>query len=613
MIGPTPKADLFIPLVLSREQLESTGEFNFAAIGRLKTGVSQTQAVAELDAILRRLPDEISLYPQLRTAVMPLRDMVVRSARRGLWTLFAAVFIVLLIICVDLANLILTRSISKAHETAIRSALGASRGRLVRETLTETVVLGLLGGMLGLLLTRWILRVLLASVPSDLPRQHDIHLNVAVLMFTLTISVLVGLFAGLLPAWKTATTDPRDALTVTRGGSGDSRARLRSREVLVGGETALSVMLLVAGGLLLASFSRLQQVPKGFRVQHILSVSLDLPPAEYGRSQQRSEFWHTAVSTASTLPSVNSAALIDVNPLGGTYNYDSMTLPGDTRPAAEQPWANYRRVSPSFFKVLGIPLLRGRDFSWADEGSGDVIISEATAKAVWPGRDPIGQRFGEGVSIGFQVVGVVSDTRSISLVEAPGLIVYQLYDGSEDTGLHAELLIRTELPATAVAPELRQAIWKIDPTIPVPNIKTMREIVSASLATQRFEALLTSIFAGVALLLACLGIYGVASYSVTRRIHEIGVRMALGATVLDVYRLILTQSLRPVVLGLVIGVAGSLSLGRFMSSFLFDVRPSDPVVIGIVIVVLLITATAACSVPAHRAGRLAPSEAIRVE
>ncbi|HEX5483827.1 MAG TPA: ABC transporter permease [Terriglobia bacterium] len=608
--GDGPKADLFVPLVFEKEDLAADAGFRLATIARMKPGVSQAQATAELNVILSRQFRQVPLKLRPRTVMMPLRDMIVRSSKRGLWLLFAAVLSVLLIICVNLANLALTRATAREHEAAVRSALGAGRGRLLRQSLTEMVLLGLVGGALGLLLAHWALRGLLAIAPSGLPRLNNVRLDSAVVGFILVVSVLAGLLAGLLPAWRMAQANPQDALRSGGMRAGETRARLRVRDVLVGAGTAFTTMLLIAAGLLIASFAKLENVPKGFAVDHILTVNLQLPSAQYTKGQQRKEFWRRVLAATSTLPGVESSAVTNWMVLAGEMNDDPVNLPGDTRPQAERRFASYRRVSPAYFKALGIPLLRGRGLTWTDVGTPAVVISEATAKAVWPGVDPIGQRFDVDPSFrGFQVVGVVGDTRSVTLTNAPTPMVYQPYHGD----LTGSLILRTRLRSTAVAPELRRAIWKVDSSVAVPRIRSMGQIVSASLAPRRFETLLTSLFGGAALLLACLGIYGVVSYSVLRRTHEIGIRMALGAQKRDVLRLVVGQGMMPVLLGLGAGIIGALALMRLVSSLLYGVKPTDLVTFVVVALVLASTALLACYVPARRAAKVDPMEALRYE
>jgi putative ABC transport system permease protein len=459
-------------------------------------------------------------------------------------------------------------------------------------------------------LAHWALWGLLAVAPVSLPRLHNVRLDGAVLGFTLAIAVLAGVLAGLLPAWRAAQTNPQDALQAGAR-SADSRVRLRAREFLVGLETALSAMLLVAAGLLVASFAKLVRVPEGFEVEHILTVNLQLPEGQYTQPEQRSDFWRRVLASTSGLPGVESAAVTNLLPLRGEWNNNPVNLPGDTRPAAERPFARYRRVSPAYFKTFGIPLLNGRELTWTDAGTPAVVISEATAKAVWPGFNPIGQRFDVDPSSGFpgyQVVGVVGDTR-VSLFKAPAPMVYLLYE----SGLTGSLILRTRLPATAVAPELHRAIWKIDPTVAIPSISSMGQIVSESLAPQRFETLLTSLFAAAALLLACLGIYGVVSYSVVRRTREIGIRMALGAQKADMLLRVIGQGMTPALLGLGAGIIGALGFTRLLSSLLFGVKPTDLLTFIVVSLVLTGVAALASYIPARRAMKVDPIVALRYE
>lgn len=610
--GNGPKADLFVPLVFEKEDLATDAGFGLATIARIKPGISRAQAAAELNVILSRQFRRVPLKLRPRTLMMPLRDMIVRSSTRGLWLLFAAVLSVLLIICVNLANLALTRATAREHEAAVRSALGAGRGRLLRQSLTEMVLLGLVGGGLGLLLAHGALRGLLAIAPSGLPRLSNVRLDSAVVGFTLVVSVLAGLLVGLLPAWRMAQTNPQDALRSGSIRSGDTRARLRVRDVLVGTGTAFTTLLLIAAGLLITSFAKLEKVPKGFAVDHILTVNLQLPSAQYTKGQQRKEFWRRVLAATSALPGVESSAVTNWMVLAGEMNDDPVNLPGDTRPEGERPFASYRRVSPAYFKVLGIPLLRGRRLTWTDVGTPAVVISEATAKTFWPSVDPIGQRFDVDPSSrfsGFQVVGVVGDTRSVTLFKAPTPMIYQPYHGD----LTGSLVLRTRLRATAVAPELHRAIWKINSSVAIPRIRSMGQIVSASLAPRRFETLLISLFGAAALLLACLGIYGVVSYSVVCRIHEIGIRMALGAKKDDVLRLVVGQGMMPALLGLGAGIIGALGLTRLVSSLLYGVKPTDLVTFVVVALVLAGTALLACYVPARRAAKVDPLVALRHE
>src|SRR5579884_356855 len=610
--GPTAKPALFVPEVFEKWELAPDAGFRFGCIARLRPGVSQAEATAELNVILRRRLASQTFMPNPSTVMIPLRDMIVRSSKQGLWLLLAAVLAVLLIICVNLANLVLTRATAREHEGAIRLALGAGRGRLLRQSLAETLLLVLLGGALGLMLAHWALSTLLVLAPASLPRLHNVRLNGSVLAFTLAISLLAGVLAGLLPAWQTAQANPQDALHSASARTGESRGRLRAREFLVGLETALSAMLLIAAGLLLTSFAKLESVPKGFAVDHILTVNLQLPTSRYTQREQQSEFWRKVLAGTSALPAVESSAVTTWLPLGGEMNDDPVNLPGDTRPVAERPFASYCRVSPAYFKLLGIPLLKGRELTWADAGTGAVVISAATAKTVWPGIDPIGQRFNVDPSSGFggfQVVGVVGGTRSGRLSKTPTPMVYQLYEG----GLTGSLILRTSLPAPAAAGELHRAIWEADPNVAIPDIRSMGQIVSESLGPQRFGTLLTSLFAAAALLLACIGIYGVVSYSVVRRTHEIGIRMALGAQRADVLRRVMGQGMKPALLDLGARMVGALGLTRLLSSLLYGVKPTDPTTFVAVSLILIAVGLLASYIPARRATKVDPIIALRYE
>ncbi len=609
--GSIAEPELFVPEVFGKFGLAKEG-FGLGTIARLKPGVTPGQATAELNVILSRLFRSAPAGFHPTTVMMPLRDMIVRSSKRGLWLLFAAVLAVLLIICVNLAGLMLTRSTAREHEAAIRSALGAGRGRLLRQALVETLLLGVSGGALGLLLAYWALWAFLALAPPGLPRINNVRLDAAVLVFTLAVSVLAGLLAGLLPAWRIARVQPQDALHSSSQRGGESRGRSRLRELLVGLETALSVMLLIAAGLLIASFAKLERAPTGFAVDHVLTVNLQLPAAQYTQAPQRSEFWRRLLAATSSLPGVRTSAVTSWLPLGGEEDDDPVNLPGGTRRAADRPLASYRRVSPSFFRTLGIPLLRGRELTWADAGTPAAVISEAAARTIWPGINPLGQRFDVDPSShfpGYQVVGVVADTRSVTLSQAPAPMIYSLYDGS----LTGSLILRTRLRAAAVLLELQRALWKIDPSVAIPHIRSMGGIVSASLATRRFETLLTALFAASALLLACLGIYGVVSFSVVRRTHEIGIRMALGAQKVEILRRTIGQGMMPALLGIAAGIAGALAFTRLLSSLLYGVTPTDPLTFVLVSLILAGVALLACYIPARRAAKVDPTVALRYE
>lgn len=606
-----PGAQIFIPKVFNKDELTDGGEFNYAVIARLKPGVTPAAALAELNLIQAGINRRFPEMGDVQVVGEPLRDMMVGAAERGLWLLLAAVLALLLIVCVNLANLLLARATSRRRETAIRGALGARPGQLLRQALTETVVLALIGGAIGLVLARAALALLLRAAPPDLPRLDNVRLDGMVLWFTCAVSVAAGLLAGALPAWRMAQGRPQEALRSSGARAGEAAAGRRAREALVGFETALTAGLLIVAGLLLASFTRLMNVPKGFSTARLLTASLVLPTTRYTQAAQREEFWRRALAAAAALPGVSGAAMISNLPLSGNSNVNPITVPGDTRPIPDQPLANTRQISPNYFRLLGIPLLAGRELTDADQGKPVAVISASAAAAAWPGRNALGQVFrrGPGNDPPIRVVGIVANTRGISLLDPPGLMVYQPYTGNTS----ASLLVRTAAPPAALAPELRRAIWQIDAGLPVPAMQSMDGIVAASLAPRRFQMLLVALFAGAALLLACLGIYGVVSYSVVRRTQELGVRVALGARPAHLYALILRQGLTPVAIGLFAGLLGALALGRALASLLFEMSPGDPRTLGAVVIVLGVVALAACWLPARRAVRSDPVTALRIE
>ncbi|MGH9488754.1 MAG: ADOP family duplicated permease [Terriglobales bacterium] len=600
----TQPAALFIPAVFTREDLLPYSGYGYATLARLRSGVSPAAATAELNAILRRrFPKLTGPYATYAT-MTPLRRKIVRTARRGLWMLLVADLAVLLIICVNLANLLLTRASAREREAAVRASLGASRARLLRQALTESLLLSLLGGALGLLLAEWALRGLLALVPPGLPRAANVHLNAPVLGFTFAAAVLAGLAAGVLPGLRFQVSGFR----FQRGGEG--RGGRTTRDLLVGLGTALTTILLIAASLLLTSFNRLAHVPTGFVADHVLTAKLQLSAARYTQAGERRQFWDKLLSAIAALPGVRSVAVTDIPPLSGEQNDDQVNAVGDTRRDTERPWASYRRIRPGFFQTLGIPRLEGRWLAPVDLGTGAAVISQATAQQVWPGLNPIGRRFDvDSHFVGYYVVGVVANTRAKGIVQGMAPVVYTSYLG----GLTGSLLLRTPLPAAAIAPELRRAVAALDPSIAVPPLRSLGEIAAASLAPRRFQALLTSLFAAAALLLACLGIYGVVSWSVLRRRREIGVRMALGARSADVLRLLIAQGMKPVLVGLAAGLVAALALMRVLSSLLYGVQPNDPGDFAAASLILSAVALLACYLPARRAARADPLPALRDE
>ncbi len=609
LIGIGRRPQLFVAQRISNNRLQEDGNFNYAAIARLRKGYNLGQARFELNRIVARLTSP--QIPELQAVVVPLRRLVTAGARRGLWLLQAAVLAVLLIICVNLANLLLARAAAREQEASIRAALGAGRAKLLRLVMVESLLLAVLGGLLGLVLAKLGMHALMSAAPASLPRRHNASLDWAVLAFTFLISLLAGALAGAIPAWRLAQAPPRNALYGSGPRAGASRRRVRAHALLLGAEAALCVALLLIAGLLLDGFARLAHRPTGFAVRGVREVRIDLPPHAYGKAEVRRQFWLNLLAAARRLPGVRSAALINTPPLGGNNNVNPIMVPGDTRPLIEQPLANYRVITPGLFQLLRIPLVAGRRLTDADRGQPVAIVSVSAARAAWPGRDALGQVFRSNPDskLPDRVVGVVANMRGIGLFDPPGLMVYRPFDANYG----GTLLLRSALPAAALAPELRRVVWNLDANLPVQRLRSMRQVMAATLAPRRFQLMLVAIFALAALLLVAFGIYAVVAYATQRRTREIGIRVALGAEPPHIYRLLVLQALRPVLIGMLAGLGIALAAGRWLSSLLFHVRPYDPWVFSVVIVVLAAVALAASSLPTRRALKLNPVSALRAE
>src|SRR5579871_707053 len=606
----TEKPEVFRPIVFDDDEMkELMGRFNYTVIAKMKRGITAERAQAELNVIAVQLVKMAGEKIELRAAVLPMRDAVVGKSRRGLWVLLAAVGSVLLIGCVNLANLLLARSERRAAETAVRAAIGASGGQLVREALAETVSLAAIGGILGVAVASIGLGALLHSAPADIPRLDEVRLDFWVLAFALAITTATGVLFGLAPAWRARHADPQDALRAgarTTGG-GISGARLRGG--LVAAEVGLSVVLLVSAGLLITSFAKLIRADKGFQAATVLAGHVQIPMEKYKEDAQRNAFHERLLDRLRTQPGVAAAALVTALPLTGETWVDMVSLPGDTRPQLERPMVNVRFSSADYFRTMGIPLVAGRTFSDNDRKGNKAVISERVAQALWPGQNAVGRQFASNETAR-EVIGVVRDVLT-EPHKAPVAIVYRPY--WEWAPRQVELVARAKGDPRSIASAMRAAIREADADVPLPELRTMQEVLAESLAQRQFQMLLIAAFAGTALLLAALGIYGVVSYSVTRRRNEMGVRMALGAEAEDLYAMVMRQAMNPVLVGLILGLAGALAAGRVLASFLFEVSPSDPMILAGVAGVLLAVALAACFVPARRAAGANPLTALRYE
>ena len=589
----------------------------FDSIARLKPGVPLTQGTSEIDTIAKRLKQQYGDGEEGDGArLVPLRQDLVGETRPALLILLGAVALVLLIACANVANIVLARGASRQKEMALRVALGASRMRLLGLLLAESILLALSGGLLGILLALWGLAPLRSLVPAAMIGGAPIALDSRVLLFTLAASLGCGVLFGLIPALRL--TDAELSATLQEGGRGNAgggRAR-RMRSALVVTEIALAAVLLIAAGLLLRSFSRLLNVPEGFNPDHVLALQLSLAPAHYSRPGDRVNFVKSTLEGIRSLPGIMSASAVTRLPLTPGNSTRSVEIEGRTAPPGDDASPDYLVVTPDYFQTMGVPLLGGRTFTDRDDATAlpVAIISEATARYFWPGQDAIGKHF-RGVcgddKTWCQVVGVVGDVKQHHLEQASRMAVYTPF--SQDPWAFLAFVVRTKQEPASASSAVESAIHSVDADEAVYNVRSMRDVEATSLSPQRLQIVLIGLFAALALVLACMGIYGVMAYSVAQRTCEIGVRMALGAQTGNVLGMILGEGLRLGVLGASIGLAGSFFAARLLSGMLFGVTPSDPFTFASVAVVLVAVAMVACYIPARRATRVDPLVALRYE
>ena len=610
-----PTTELWVPMAFAEDERQRYGSHYLRAIGRLKAGVSLEQARADLDTISLRLEAE---YPDAdtgwRVVAVPLQSYFVRDIQPALMLLAGAVGLVLVVACANVANLLLARGMGRQKEVAIRAALGARRGRLVRQFLAESMVMALAGGAAGLVFAQWLLRTLLALVPAGLPRAEHIGLDAQVVAFALVLAVVTPLVFGLVPSLQVSRADLRETLS-GGGRAGQAGLRRRTRGALVVTELALAVVLLVGSGLLVRSFLRLSQVDPGFVASGAVIASLALPDGTYPERADAFAFYRDLLERVSALPGVEAAGVTESLPLEGDY-VGGVTIEGAPPVApTERPPTNYYSVSPGYFQAMGMRLIRGRLFTEADGPNAPRvgIINETFAKRLFPGEDPIGKRVQ--VSMGpdawREIVGIVADTKQYGLADDTGNQFYEPY--GQLTFANLILVARSAADPAALTTALREAVHAIDPDVPFNRVRRLDDIVAQSLATERFSALLLGTFAAAALFLAMIGLYGVMGYTVGQRTLEIGIRMAHGARPANVLRLVLWEGLGLTAGGIALGLAAALAAGRLVSSLLFGVTTTDPLAFAIGPAVLVAVAALACAIPAWRATRVDPIVALRAE
>jgi putative ABC transport system permease protein len=614
------ETDLWVPICFNtgRDYRAVAGRY-LRAVARLKPGVTLSQAQAEMSLIASRLEQS---YREFNAGwgvnVISLQEQVVGDVRPALLVLLGAVGFVLLIACANVANLLLARAATRQKELAVRTALGASRGRLIRQLLNESLLLGVIGGAAGLLLAYWAIALLIKFNPGNIPRLEEVGLDGRVLAFTLAVSIVTGLIFGMIPAVQASRPDLNESLKEGGRRSSGGASHRRVRSIFVVSEVALALVLLVGAGLMIRSFIKLQQVDLGYDPENLLTARVLLPISKYGDNPKRATFFKQAVERIQAIPGVQAAGAVSWLPLSGLGSATSFWVDGRPEPPpGEKPTTDVRVITPGYFAAMGIPLIKGRIFDERDtaESPRVLIINETMARQFFPDEDPIGKRLiisWDHPSLPDEIIGVVGDAR---LTSVDGEMRPAIYWPHARQAAYSSMTfaVRADGDPLALTGSLLGEIRSIDAELPVADIRTMGEVVSTSTSRPRFNMLLLALFAAVALVLAAVGIYGVMAYSVNQRTHEIGIRMALGASGTDVMRLIVGQGMLLVLAGVGLGLIGAFFLTGLMSSLLFGVNATDPATFLSISLILAGVAFVACYIPARRATRVDPMVALRYE
>jgi len=608
-------AELWVPMNFDASPDMQMRKAHFIRpVGRLKPGVTIRQAQADMDVIAAQLEKQ---YPDSNTGwsvrLVSLREQLLGGSRLYVFILFGAVGLVLLIACANVANLMLVRAAARQKEIALRTALGASRLRIIRQMITESVLLAIIGGALGVLLARAGVELLVSLSQDNLPRTVSVRVDATVLLFTFLLSLLTGLVFGLAPAFRTLKVNLIESLKEGVRGGGENTLKNRTRSVLVVAESAIAVVLLISAGLLVRSLVALQRVNPGFDSNNVLTARLDIARTKYDTPEKKANFLNDIQTRISNLPGVETVGRTTELPLNGQLNDMPFTVEGRPPVSPDQEFdADWRRVNENYFSALRIPLLRGRNFTAQEVRQSDpvMIVSQQLVDQVFPNEDPLGKRLI--LAIGdkrYEIVGVTGDIRHNSLAGPP---LATMYLPSVDLG-STSLVIRTKADPMSIVGSLRKEVLAVDPEQPLAAVRPMTALVDASVSSQRYNTMLLGLFAVLAVVLAATGIYGVMSYTVAQRTHEIGVRMALGARRVNVLTLVLRQGMLLALIGVVLGLLGAYLATGVMAAFLFGVTARDPITFAVVSASLLAVAFIACLVPALRATKVDPLVALRYE
>ncbi|HKO96755.1 MAG TPA: ABC transporter permease [Pyrinomonadaceae bacterium] len=610
-----PDVELWMPMNNYPGNTGKREDRFLAVIGHLKPGITIQETQAEATTISSQLAQA---YPKENAGrgarVESYRELIVGDVRPMLWLLFAAVGVILLIACANLANLLLARGLARSREIAVRAALGASRWQLIRQLLTETTLIGLIGGVGGLLLAHWGLQALL-NLPQNFISAEEVTIDTRVLLFGLAVSVLTGWLFGLVPALKLARPDLQSFLKEGGRGSGEGARWNRVRGGFVVAQVALSLLLLVSAGLLIRSFDKLLRVDVGFKPEQLLTLEYRLPRTKYKETPAQWNFHRQVMDRVQEVPGVQAVALVRGLPFSGNGGSTQIILPDrDAPPQGQEPEVMFNTATPNYFETIGIPFIKGRLFGSEDrpDTPGVVIINQTMAQRFWPNQDPIGKqvKLVEDGTVG-TVIGIVGDAKHYWLEEKQRPQMYGAY--TQQPGFFATVVIRTTVEPMSLSEQVRQAIWKVDADQPMWKIRTQEFLVQRSVADRKFLLALMGIFAALALVLTIIGLYGVISYLVNQRTQEIGIRMALGAQMGHIMRMVLKQGMLLALTGIALGLAAAWMLTRLMATLLFKVSATDPLTFGGIAGLLIVVALLACYVPARRATKVDPLVALRYE